>query len=96
MGANDLANAKNLDLNVSRWGNSLAVRLPAALARQLGVGEGDSLHMERDLGGVWQVSGRATRGTLSKDQLMARMQSHLQRMPRTQSVVDEMRAQARY
>ncbi len=94
MGANDLA--KNLDLNISRWGNSLAVRLPAALARQLGVGEGDSLRMERDLGGVWQVSGKPTRNVLSKAQLLERMNVHLQRMPRTQSVIAEMRESARY
>ena len=30
-------------LVVSRWGNSLAVRLPVEMARRLGVGEGDSL-----------------------------------------------------
>ncbi|MBI2510250.1 MAG: AbrB/MazE/SpoVT family DNA-binding domain-containing protein, partial [Betaproteobacteria bacterium] len=28
---------------VSKWGNSLAVRLPAASARRIGVGEGDTL-----------------------------------------------------
>ena len=45
MGANDLP-AQGLELNVSRWGNSLAVRLPVALARQLGVGEGDVLQVQ--------------------------------------------------
>lgn len=33
-------------LTVSKWGNSLAVRLPAESARQLGVGEGDTLIAE--------------------------------------------------
>jgi antitoxin MazE len=33
-------------MKVSRWGNSLAVRLPADLVRQLGLKEGD--YVERD------------------------------------------------
>jgi len=31
------------EVTVSKWGNSLAVRLPAESAKQLGVGEGDTL-----------------------------------------------------
>jgi len=34
------------EVTVSKWGNSLAVRLPAATAKQLGVGEGDTLIAE--------------------------------------------------
>lgn len=30
-------------MQVSKWGNSLAVRLPAALVRELGVEEGDTV-----------------------------------------------------
>lgn len=33
-------------MRVSRWGNSLAVRLPLSLARELGVREGDELEAE--------------------------------------------------
>ena len=32
-----------MDLQVTRWGNSLAMRLPAEVARRLGVREGDTL-----------------------------------------------------
>ena len=39
MGANDL---NKLELSVGRWGNSLAVRLPAELARELGLREGST------------------------------------------------------
>ena len=35
-----------MELLVSRWGNSLAVRLPAELAKRIGVGEGDILSAE--------------------------------------------------
>jgi len=32
-------------IKVSRWGNSLAIRLPAALVRQLGLKEGDAIEV---------------------------------------------------
>lgn len=35
-----------MDLQVNRWGNSLAVRLPQELVRELGLHEGDKLHAE--------------------------------------------------
>lgn len=38
---------------ISKWGNSLAVRIPLAIAKQAGLGEGDAvaLALERD-GGI--------------------------------------------
>ena len=33
-------------MKVSRWGNSLAVRLPADLVRQMGLKEGDQISQE--------------------------------------------------
>jgi antitoxin MazE len=33
--------AMNMQMKVSKWGNSLAVRLPAKLVQQLGLKEGD-------------------------------------------------------
>jgi antitoxin MazE len=35
-----------MELQVNRWGNSLAVRLPQELVRQLGLHEGDKLQAE--------------------------------------------------
>lgn len=35
-----------MELHISKWGNSLAVRLPQALVKQLGVEEGSTLHAE--------------------------------------------------
>lgn len=34
-----------MQVHISRWGNSLALRLPADYARRLGVKEGDSLEV---------------------------------------------------
>ena len=94
MGANDL---NKLELSVGRWGNSLAVRLPAELVRQLGVAEGDVLSLETEGTGVWQMSAKPlARSKMSKQELLAFLQKHLESMPPTESVIREMRDNARY
>lgn len=35
-------------INISKWGHSLAVRIPSAFARQLGVVEGSELEISAD------------------------------------------------
>lgn len=35
-------------MQVARWGNSLAVRLPAELVRELGLKEGDQIDLVKD------------------------------------------------
>ncbi|WP_306045169.1 AbrB/MazE/SpoVT family DNA-binding domain-containing protein [Nioella sp. MMSF_3534] len=35
-------------MQVAKWGNSLAVRLPAELVRELGLKEGDQIDLIRD------------------------------------------------
>lgn len=39
-------------MQVAKWGNSLAVRLPADLVRELGLKEGDQINLIRDDGAV--------------------------------------------
>jgi len=39
-------------MNVAKWGNSLAVRLPADLVRELGLKEGDQIDLVKDDGTV--------------------------------------------
>lgn len=39
-------------MQVAKWGNSLAVRLPADLVRTLGLKEGDQIDLVRDDGAV--------------------------------------------
>jgi antitoxin MazE len=81
------------DLPVGRWGNSLAVRIPAKLAKELGVGEGSLLQA--------QVLGPA-RVRLSAKQPMdmksfvARVRELRQTLPVTEPVVEEMRRRSRY
>lgn len=39
-------------MHVAKWGNSLAVRLPATLVRELGLKEGDQIDLVKDDGAV--------------------------------------------
>jgi antitoxin MazE len=39
-------------MKVTKWGNSLAVRLPADLVRKLGIREGDHLDLRADGSGI--------------------------------------------
>jgi len=39
-------------MHVAKWGNSLAVRLPAELVRELGLKEGDQIDLVKDSGQV--------------------------------------------
>ena len=38
-------------MQVAKWGNSLAVRLPAELVRELGLREGDEVSLHPEAGG---------------------------------------------
>lgn len=80
-------------LVVSKWGNSLAVRLPAESAKQLGVGEGDTLVGEIASDGrlILSAESRAI-GQVE----VRRMREFLARQKVTAPVVGDMRRSARY
>ena len=82
-----------MKLIVSKWGNSLAVRLPAESARKIGVGEGDTLIAEVSADGrlVLAPEGRAVGKAESR-----RLRQFLGRQKETTPVVGEMRRGARY
>ena len=73
-------------MRVSKWGNSLAVRLPAELVRDLGLSEGDRINLVRHDGSVLvrrepkadEVLNdlRRFRGTLSKQARLSRDAAH--------------------
>lgn len=85
------------DLPVGRWGNSLAVRIPAKLAKELGVTEGSTLTAE--VIGPARVGLGATRPDKPK-MTMAEFLANLQRLHArtgiTEPVVEQMRRDARY
>ncbi len=80
-------------LMVAKWGNSLAVRLPAESARRIGVGEGDTLIAEVSADGrlILAPEGRAVGKIETR-----RLRQFLGRQKETAPVVGGMRGAARY
>ncbi len=78
---------------VSKWGNSLAVRLPAESAKRIGVGEGDTLIGEIAPDGrlILTPEGRA----IGKAKIR-RMREFVAHQKETAPVVEGMRKSARY
>lgn len=82
-----------MELMVSKWGNSLAVRLPAESVKKIGVGEGDTLIAEVSADGrlVLSPEGRAIGKAESR-----RLRQFLGHQKETAPVVGDMRRGARY
>jgi antitoxin MazE len=87
------AKSLRMELMVSKWGNSLAVRLPAASAKKIGVGEGDTLIAEVSSDGrlVLAAEGRVIGKTEAH-----RLRQLLGRQKETAPVVANMRRETRY
>lgn len=87
------AKAFRIELTVSKWGNSLAVRLPAESAKQIGVAEGDTLIAEVSPEGrlILEPEGRI----IGKAQAR-RLRQFISRQKETAPVVADMRRKARY
>jgi antitoxin MazE len=81
-----------MNLQVAKWGNSLAMRLPAELVRHLGAREGDKVQAQLAADGSLTIrlegwDRRAFAGELAQAR---------EAMPMGQPVIEEVRAQARY
>ena len=87
------AKGSRMELMVSKWGNSLAVRLPAESARRIGVGEGDTLIAEVSADGCLVL---APEGRAIGRAAMLRLRQFLARQKETAPVVGDMRRGARY
>jgi antitoxin MazE len=82
-----------IELMVAKWGNSLAVRLPADSAKRIGVGEGDTLVAEVSSDGrlILAPEGRPIGKAEAR-----RLRQFLGRQKQTAPVVADMRRDARY
>ncbi len=63
-------------MQVSKWGNSLAVRLPAAVVQALGLKEGDDIQIHVEGARTFAVSKSPDRG-----ELLARLRKYRGRLP---------------
>jgi antitoxin MazE len=83
-----------MELQVGKWGNSLALRLPADLARQLHITEGALLEVSIEPTGVATL--KPTRAKFDKDAYMREVRHLTEGKPITPPVIREMRDNARY
>ena len=80
-------------LQIARWGNSLAVRLPVECTRATGLKEGDSVEASiTPAGEINLVPGK----TFDKTAFLSRITKLHASMPMTEPVVEHMRKEARY
>ncbi len=82
-----------MELTVSKWGNSLAVRLPAEAALKIGVREGDALVAEVSPDGRLVL---AAQGSAIGRPESRRLRRFLASQAETAPVVGDMRRGARY
>jgi antitoxin MazE len=80
-------------LQVAKWGNSLAIRLPVECVRAAGLQEGDSVDAEVTPTG--EITLTATR-SFDKAAFLDRVRKLHKEMPMTEPVVEQMRREARY
>lgn len=81
-----------MNLQIAKWGNSLAVRIPAVYVRQIGIKEGDLLQAHLGADGALNLRpARWNRKAFAKE--LARDSKAL---PMGTSVMDQLREEARY
>ena len=81
-------------LQVSKWGNSLAVRLPASYIKQAGLNSGDFLEANIDASGEMHLVPSAPK--VDKAAMLKTISALHKTLPRTTSVMDALRKEARY
>lgn len=81
-----------MQLNIARWGNSLALRIPADYARRAGLKEGDNVDARLTAdGGIAIRPAHWNRKAFARELAETR-----DAMPMGTSVMDELRRGARY
>lgn len=80
-------------LQIGKWGNSLAIRLPTALSQQVMLKEGDVLEAQIDPDGSVRL---LPTHSFDKVAFLASVDKLHATLPRTESVIDIVRQEARY
>ena len=76
-----------LNLQVAKWGNSLAVRIPAEVVRRIGLKAGDSVEARLTADGGMSLRP----ATWDRKAFLAELEAARQSMPQGESVMDEVR-----
>ena len=81
-----------MSLQIAKWGNSLAVRIPADYVRQIGIKEGDRL--QAHLGADGALNLRLAQW--SRKAFAQELARNSQALPMGTSVMEQLRQDARY
>ena len=84
---------KTMRLQLAKWGNSLAVRLPAECIRATGLRPGDSVEAEITPAGKITLTPSTP---FNKTAFLQQLRKRRRSMPITEPVVERMRRTARY
>lgn len=81
-----------MNLHIARWGNSLAMRIPAEIVRSIGIKEGDNVEASLTADGALTIRpARWDRKAFTKEVAETR-----DTMPMGAPVIEELRRGARY
>lgn len=81
-----------MHLQIAKWGNSLAMRLPADLVRRFGLHEGDTVEAQLTVDGALTIRP----ASWSRRSFAAELAALREGMPMSRPVIEELRSQARY
>ena len=81
-----------MNLQISRWGNSLALRIPSEVARRFDLNEGDTVDARLTADGALSIRP----GNWSRAAFALEIDSARAAMPVGESTLGELRAAARY
>lgn len=81
-----------MNLQIAKWGNSLAVRIPADLVRQIGIKEGDQLEAHLGVDGALNLRPAQWSRKAFAEELMQTREG----FPMGASVMEMLRSEARY
>ena len=82
-----------MEIKIARWGNNLAVRLPASYARRAGLRAGDSVKAEVTASGELHLSPRKP---FDKAAFLRKVKTLHARLPPTEGVMAALRARERF
>jgi antitoxin MazE len=81
-----------MNLQIAKWGNSLAVRIPVDYVRQIGVKEGD--HLQAHVGTDGALNLRPAKW--SRQSFAKELSRSTAELPIGSSVIEQLRSEARY
>ena len=81
-----------MDLQVARWGNSLALRIPSEIVRRLGLREGATVQAQITVDGTLSIRP----AQWDRKAFALELNEARSAMPMSESVMEELRRAARY